>query len=265
MGSQILFFMKNKCDLGNPAAVATASEGQSFASYVQNRSNRNAWITTGSVDANNTTFTMDLGDTRTIAEILLVKHNFKAFTIKYWNGSAYVNFATPIAETVNTKATSWYTVTPVQTQKIQIVITGTMVANSDKFLYQLILTERIGKLQGWPVIERPSLSKNRKANVMLSGKTSLAQNVGGFSCELRVDQWNIDADLTVVERLFDYQEGFLVWLCGGDDTQFAHKRQGYRLEDVFTMRCVNDYSPAWVNGQYRTGLQISMKLAEVTD
>ncbi len=265
MSEQILFLQKNEADFSKSWVTATASEGNDYANRVLNRSNLSAWITTGSTDASLTTLTIDMVDARAITDIILIKHNFKNFTVKYWDGATYQPFSPAISETTNTAASNSYEVTQVSTSKIQITVNGTMVVDDDKYLFQFIASKRIGQLAGWPVIKNPLLERNKKSTKMLSGKLNIAENIGKFSCELTVKEWTSSADLTIVEALFNSPEGFLVWLCGGSESQFASTRQGYRHEDIFLMKCVNDYEPEYVEGQYLRGLDIKIKLAEVID
>jgi hypothetical protein len=260
---QIIFFKKSKCDFERTEVVASASEGDLYASNALNRNNTSAWLTTGSTDASLTTFEVDFQEVRDITDILLIKHNFKNFTVKYWNGSSFVAFSTPISETVNTAETTHYTRAVVSTQKLQITVNGTMVANSDKYMYQFIATEQIGQLNAWPVIKKPELSRNRIKNQMLSGKFNVVENVGDFSCSLYVKALSSDADLTIIETLYSSTEGFLVWLCGGSETQFKTVRQGYRLEDLYLMKCLNEYLPEYYKGLYNSAIGIELKLQEV--
>ena len=265
MGSQIIFFEKNKADYSNTSVVATASQGNEYAPYVLNRSNESAWMTTGSVDADNTTLEIDFNDLRTISDLILIKHNFKSFTIQYWDGDAWQNFSTPISENACNKSTSYYQFTPVGVLKIRITIYGTQVANSDKYLFQVITTVRLGQLEGWPVIKGARHNKNRKTSSMLSGKSMVVDNVGGFECQLAVKEWRLANDIALIELLQESSSGFLVWLCGGEENQFFSRVQGYRAEDVFLMKCKSDYSPEFAAGMYRRGLVLKIDLVEVTD
>src|SRR5688500_2818941 len=133
MSGQIIFFRKSKADFSYDNVSATASEGASYAEYVLNRSNLSAWLTTGSVDANNTTLTIDFSEDRVVSDILLLKHNFKAFTVKLWDGSTYQDFSPAISETTNTDSSNYYEVTSQETSRIQITITGTQTPDEDKY------------------------------------------------------------------------------------------------------------------------------------
>jgi hypothetical protein len=265
MASQIIFFNKSAADFSNPNVSATASQGSAYASKALNRDMFTAWITTGSVDADNTTYEVDFVDQRTITDIILNKMNFKSYTIKYWSGSAWVDFATPVDIANNTQTTRRHQVQSVDTKKLQIMIRGTMVPNSDKYMYQVIATTLLGQLAGWPVIDDPTHDQNKKNTLMLSGKRNIVSNVGGFSTTLKVREWRNAADLALMQTLFAMNRGFLVWLCGGDETQFFTPLKGYRLEDIPLMRCADDWRPQWADGMYARGVEFKMKLVEVID
>src|SRR4051812_33469430 len=106
MAQQICVFKKNLIDLSNTNGVLTVTDatatnnGQTFVDFIRNRNNSSAWLTTGSNDAANTQIDVDLGETRDITDIILVKHNWKAYTIKYsTDGVSYSDFTSAIAPT----------------------------------------------------------------------------------------------------------------------------------------------------------------------
>jgi len=264
MAEQIIFFNKNQADISDESVVATASQGDDYTDYALNRKNDSAWITTGSVDSDNTYFEIDYVDEKTITDILLIKHNFKAFTIQYYDGS-YKDFSTPINETNNTDDSTHFTFNSVSTTKIKLIVTGTQTADQDKYLYQFISTTQIGQLNAYPEIKQPTLSRNRKKQKMLSGKLNILESVGAFSTTLKVKVLSSDADLTIIENLYSANEGFLVWLCGGDESQFKNERMGYRMEDIYLMKCVDEWTPEYYKGMYQRGMKIDIKLGEVVD
>ena len=263
MAGQIIFFEKNKADIGQPNIAATASQGTDYAAYALNRNPFSAWVTTGSVDADNTTWEVDLVDPVFITNILIARHNFKSYKIEYWDSAAWQTFPTAIDETTNTETTNRHSFTSTEVFKLRITIRGTQTANDDKYLYQFIATDLIGQLSGWPIIKSPTISKNKQNAKMLSGRVAVAENIGAFACTLAVANWKLDADLDIVEELYASQDGFLVWLSGGVESQFSSLREGYRKRDIFLMKCVDEYAPEFVDGLYKTGLKLDIKLAEV--
>lgn len=273
MAKQTRFFKKNVIDLSIASVTLTVTDavaynnGQSIIDFIRNRNNASAWLTTESTDAANTEILCEFGVGRDITDILLVKHNWKAFTIQYWNGSSWTDFSTPIAETSNDQDTSHFEFTRVETEKIKIVITGCQVVDADKELYQLIITEKIGAgiLEGWPMIKNPTHDRNKKVTKMLSGKISLLENVGGFMAELEVSNWKSAADIAIVEDIYFRREGVLMWISGGDEDQFTYAAMGYRKEDIYLVRPVNNYEPEWFKGVYTNGLKINIKFQEAID
>lgn len=263
MSSQITFFEKNRGDRTNPNVTANASEGFDSAAFALSNTRLNAWVTSGSVDANNTTWSVDYADKRDLSEIILVKHNFRSFKVQWWDGAAYQDFTPAINETSNTSSVNRYSVSQVSTSNVRVTVYGTQTANSEKFLYQFIASSLIGRLNGWPIISNLVYSKNKRDLQVLSGKHVIAQNVGAVSFNLSVKEWKDPADLTIMETLAGSSEGFLVWLCGGDEAQFSSKRLGYRLEDFFLMKVQNEYSPDFAEGGYTRGLKISFDFVEV--
>lgn len=263
--AKVLFLKKNRIDAEYTLPVLTASEGTATIENVRDRSNRTAWQTVGSTDASGTTVLVEFGETRRLTDILLIRHNFKAYTIQYYDDDAlaYANFSTPISETVNTDETTLHQFTAINTTKILLTISGTQVANAEKTLYQFIATERLGRLAGWPQIKKPRIGREVKTSKMLSGKSNVVESVGFYSVRLSVTNWSSDADLAIVESLYDSNEGFLIYPSGGNEAQFSSVRQGYRLEDIFLVRCTNDYNPEFVGGFYRTGLKLDIDFTEV--
>ncbi len=263
MSGQIIFFDKSKADLDAPNCVATASQGVGFEALARNRSNETAWMTSGSVDADNTTYTMDLVDMFSIDSILLILHNFKSYTLKYWDGAAYQNFSTTIAPTTNILATTYHTFNAVDTTKIQLTILGTMTANSDKTLAQFIITKKIAQLNGWPQIKSPVHDKNLVASRMVSGKNNISKNLIGFSTDLEVVTLSDSTDLSTIDQLYFSGNSFLVWLCGGSETQFRTAARGMRLRDIYLMECANKWTPEPYAGLYGIGYKTKIQLVEV--
>lgn len=269
MSQQIKFFEKSKADLSNSNCSITVTDavatntGQAFVDYVRNRNNFSAWMTTGSTDAADTTLEIDFVDEWTIGEILLIGHNFKAFTIKY-DDSGWTDFTAAINETTNSDSTTHFSVTPVETSKIQIIITGCQVVDAEKVLKQLIITKKLGtgQFEGWPMMRKPVISTNRRISKMLSGKVNVTEGVEAYSVDLNVRNWSSDTDLTILETIYFKRQGVLVWPCGGDADQFGSERKAYKLEDIFLMRPINEWSPEWYKGIYTSGMKINMKLSE---
>lgn len=277
MPQQIRVFEKNIIDIDSSDVIISVTDsvaidrGQDVVNTIRNRKNDSAWVTTGSTDAANTTIEVDWVTGRDVTNIILVKHNFKTYTIKYWDGDSWEDFSTPInvsdSMIANIDDTTIHQFNKIEISKIQIVIYATKEVDHDKRLFQLIVTEGIGtgQLNGWPIIENPMVSSNKKVAPMLSGKVSVTDSLGFFSFQLKVASWRDDHDLSIVESVYFKRRGVLIWLSGGDEDQFSSKRIGYRKEDFYLVRPVNEYSPEWRDGYYWSGLNINVNFVEAID
>lgn len=268
MSNNIQFFKKNKIDLDVTQVVITATDdvatdnGQASADLLRNRNNTSGWMTTDSDDTATTTLEANMVNQNDIDNIILVNHNFKEFTIQYWNGLSYVNFSPTINQTTNAETTSRFSFTKVTTSKIKITITATQTANADKRMTQLIITELLGTFNMQPEI-KPEIDKNRKVTKYLSGKKNIARSLESFTVDFAMKNVINSADLSLVETLYDSYFGFLVWLCGGTQDQYLFQRRGYRLEDIFLMNVANEYSPQYEESRYSNGIKVDLRLVEV--
>lgn len=267
MSGQVIFFDKNLLDLSIASVQITVTDsvavndGSAAVDFLRNRSNSSAWITTGSNDTANTTLLANWIDYELVDSIMLVKHNFKNFTVEGFSGMAWEPILT---ETNNTKTTTFIETTLPLISQIRIVVYETMVADDDKEMYQLIATKKlgVGRLEGFPLIKSPRLDTRKKISKMLSGKINIMESLGSFSCKLSVENWKSDVDLSIVESIYLNRSGVLMSLSGFREEQFSSSRYGYRDEDIFFVRPKNDWRPEWYAGVYSLGMKVDMDLEE---
>ncbi len=264
----IRFFRKSVFDADNTLASVdmtdsvAANDGSAFTDLMRNRDNLSGWGTTDSSDAGLTTMVIDLGDTRDMDAIILAEHNLKSFTLKNGDGTTWNNFSTTIAPTDNTESTTYHSFDSTTATHLQLIMNSTQVVDADKFIRQFIVTEQIGELTIQPEIQ-PEWDKSRKVTKYLSGKSHITKSVGAFRCRIRMGVVSNDADLTLIETLFNAYDGFLVWPCGGDVAQFETIREGYRLQDIFLMDLINDYAPQFNDSRWNHGIPIDLRLVEI--
>lgn len=269
MAQQVKFYEKNLIDVDVSGVTITVTDatatnnGQDFVDFLRNRNNDTFWATTDSNDAANTQIDIDTGELNEIDRIILVKHNFGAFTIQYWDGGAFVDFSTPINETTNTDSTTEFVFNQVQTDQIRIIITGTQVADEDKNLHQLLICKSIGQLEGYPQIRKPTISQNKSSTTLLSGKQYIATQRGSFSVDMQVRNYNIDADIDIFETIYFSLRGVLVWINAGDDAQFSRTHRGFRGEDIYLMSPRDEYRPEHYKFCYQLGIKFKVRLVEV--
>lgn len=265
---QIIFLRKNHLDADriNPVITITDSvasnTGQNSVFQLRNRNNISGWSTTGSDDTANTEILSEFGDLLNIDFIEIIRHNFKDYLIEWkdvtdaWN--TYVNV------TNNTEITNIHSLTSaVNARAIRITVYATQVADADKTLRQLIITEKIHVFEGWPVIKNPTFSRNRKVNRMLSGKVNVSDTRGAFSCELEINISTSANDLEIHQNLYERREGVLMLISGENESQFKAAKKNYANEDIVLVSPIDEYQNPFAKGIYSTGIKVKMKLAEV--
>jgi hypothetical protein len=68
--------------------------------------------------------------------------------------------------------------------------------------------------------------------------------------------------MLILDRMFESVNGFGVWLCGGDESQFPMRIPGFRLQDYYNMNCANDFDGEWNDGFFAHGQATDVTLVE---
>lgn len=283
MSEQIKLLRKNILDLDNPNASImvtdnTASDdGAGFIDFLRNRKNSSGWATADSNDAALTQLDFFFGDTEFVSQIILVAHNFKNYTIQYLDidTSTFVDFSTPANVINNTVDVTSHDFDRVQTKQIRLIIQNTIDVDDDKIMSQVVISEGIlagnilsetptvkNQLEGWPVIKKPRHGTIKKVLKMDSGRIHLVEQNGAFSCQLTVKVTSISEDLFMFQDIYDQREGVLLWITGGDESQFNANLRGYRNRDIFLVRPTKDYENEFYKGQYQNGTIVKLSLTE---
>ncbi len=268
MSQQIRFFNKNFFDYAEDNTTITATddvatnEGQAFVNLMRDRRNTTGWKTSGSSDAANCSLLFEFGDPKQCDTLVITNTNLKSYVLETFNGTTWSTLSTV---TDNEKDTIFLQFTELYIYKLRITINSTIVTDADKYISQVILTSKIGpgQFETWPQIKRPEHDTNKKVSQMLSGKMSVNEGVGGFNCRLEIRYLKSEADLDLIEQLYYHKAGFLVYLSGGDESQFSSRRKGYRNIDLYLMRFTDNYRPEWVKSIYVNGMKLKMMLKEV--
>lgn len=270
----IKFLDKNRALLKDGGSASVTS-GDVVSDFMIDSNPITYWNSVGSTDLTTENLIFSF-NSRSISRILLVDHNFKQFTIQYWNGSAYVNFSSvyamtgavqsSISETVNTNTTNYYEFTPVTTALIKVAVLKTQSANDEKYLNQFIATTELGTLSGYPDVDKMTLSNNFIENKMLSGKSNIVTGYSAFSCLLNFARYpaSLSSDLDLIFTLFDRQDPFLLWLCGGrsGSTYFKYQTRGFRTRDVFQCKVNKDLPVGYYKNLYTSSLEMKLSIIE---
>lgn len=267
----IKFLYKNYADIDNASCLVSVTTNSAHRNNLRDRKTYTRWTSSGSNDATTETITIDFGASYAIDRLLLVKNNFKAFTVQYWNGSAWTDFASvvtkegtqaTVTETTNTKTTNYYEFTEVTTDQIKVTITTTQTANAEKYVGEVIATKEVGTLTGYPV-QTLGFEKNQIKKETLGGRPKFSILDESFSTTFDFTNYPTAADHTIIQTLWDGNEEFLIYPCGGNAAQFRFSRKGSRLEDVFLVWFDSAFEPNFTSNVYTLGLNYQIKLVEV--
>lgn len=244
--------------------VAT-DNGQDIVNFMRNRNLTSSWLTTDSTDAAGTIVEAIIADSATVTDIFIIGHNFKDFDVQYWDGVAWVNF-----ESVTNNTSDFYHfshASSVITIKVRVVVNSTIIADSDKKITRLVITDKIesGQFISWPEIQKPTQGNIRKDSVMLSGKHFISGTQGSFSVKLKWKGITDQADVDIIEKMFLSRKAFMIWLSGGSEEQFRFKLTGYRKQDLYIVKPSKNYINEYYKGIYSLMLPQSIDLVEVVD
>lgn len=268
----IKFLRKNRGDIDDENASASVSSGTATRTYARNRKRYLRWESSGSDDLTTETYELNFGDSYDIDRLILNRHNFKAFTVEYWNGAAWTDFANvvtkegtqaTVTETVNTKTTSYYEFDSVNTEKIRLSIDTTQTVDAEKYIYELIATEEIGTLVGYPIYSG-TFAKRRALKQAFTGRQ--AQSIMGESYRgsLAFNFYPVEADHLVIKELWELDKEFLIYPCGANEDQFRYTTMiGNRLRDIFLVNFISDLTPIYERNVYINALNYSVNLSEV--
>ena len=272
VSGQIKFFYKNYGDIDNENGSATVSTGTASRNYARSRKRYLKWQSSGSDDLTTETYQLDFGSSYDVDRVIIKKHNFKAFTIKYWNGASWTHFAnvvtaegtqTNITETTNTKTTNYYEFDSVSTEKILISVDTTQTVDAEKYAYEVIASKEFGTFVGYPVYSG-KFNKERASKKHFTGTVSQTIFGENFNCNLNFVTYPSESDHELIKDLWEYGKEFLIYPCGADADQYRFSDMiGNRLEDLFLVTFTGDLSPDYEKNVYQLGLNYRVSFAEV--
>lgn len=268
----IKFFKKNYADIDNDGATASVSSGGDTRDAIRDRRRHTRWESAESDDLTAETVTIDFGDDPiTIDRLILRRHNWKAFNVQYWNGSAWTHFAnvvtkegtqTNITETVSTKSTSYYEFTAVSAYKVRCTVTTTQTVDAEKYLYELVITEEIGTLTGYPV-HQADIQTTKQTKQSPGGRLKFTLFDEIYSSTLTFVNYGVAADHAIIKTLYEIDAEFLIWPCGGNEAQFRFPTAPHRLQDIYLVSISSGYAPNYTQNVYVLGLNYTIGLTEV--
>ena len=271
----IKFFDQNIVDSQTDATV-TASTGVSSANFILDRNKYTVWRSSGSSDITIETLEIELTVFDFFDRLFLVNHNFKSYTVKYWSGSAWVDFVnvtglngislSNISESNYSVSSSYYEFDQVLTSKILITIQTTQIPNAEKYLNTFVIAPELGTLIGFPIVKTVTKNKNIRKAKLLNGRVFVNKSIETmkFSIDFKNYPPGLDNDLNLTRVLFERDDSFFVWLCGGREgtPYFKYQLPGFRIEDLIQMQVTNVFNDKYRNNFYNGVINLKLRLEE---
>lgn len=216
------------------------------------------WLSQGSSDLVTEYINIVFNTAQTINRLVLLNMNWKNFHIMYWDGSSWLDFqnvytlsTTPagavygtavygtdvyseaVADSANADSSRYFEFDTVSTTTIRIEINTTIVANAEKYLYELYIGAEIGTF----VQDLTSAPCSVQAVRSDTNATYVKKSNGGEIKYERSDKWAAKfalkqvlntADQTIVNTMFD-QGQFAILPCGA----VPYTQRGMRLIDFY--------------------------------
>jgi V8-like Glu-specific endopeptidase len=268
----IKFFKQSK----NLDATAVSSvSGSATVDRLLDSHRETYWRSSGSDDTTTEEIEITFSSTVTIDRLLILDFNGKGFNVMYNDGGVYTHFASVtdmdgsqsnITRTDYAKDSYYAEFTPVSTDKIRIQITTTQTTDVEKYINQVIASEEIATLVGYPDVKKIEVDRNNRSKKTISGKYSIQKSLETFSVDLSFKNYPsseiYNADIDAMMALHDMENPFLIWACGGrsGSPYFNYTIRGFRLKDVIQVQISKKYSLAYVKNIYTS----SIDLASVT-
>jgi hypothetical protein len=268
----VKFFEKNY-SLFKDGATASASSNEDAVNYLLDTNVYTRWESVGSNDVTVETITITLNESKTIDRLLLLEMNLKDYDVKYHNGAMFVAFTnvvgvnglakSGITETAQALPSYYYEFDSVTTDQIQITMNTTQTANDEKYINGVVVTEEIGTLEGFPRV-KPSSSRNETKVKTLSRKYIVQKTYETSEIRITFKTHPFQNDLDIIETLFNREDTFLVYPCGGrtGTDYFKIEQINWRLKDIYNMQIINKLKNEFEKGVYTIGFNKTISMVE---
>jgi len=129
-----------------------------------------------------------------------------------------------------------------------------------------VISNEIGTLQGYPIVKDATKDRKLRKSILLNGRSFITKSleVMRFTIDFKNYPPGLEDDLNLVYSLFDRDENFLTWLCGGrsGDPYFKYQLRGFRAEDLIETQVVNIFKDSYRNNYYNGVVKLKLSLEE---
>lgn len=268
----VKFFDKNFA-LFRDGATATATSNEDSVNLLLDISRYTQWESIGSNDITTEKVIITFNSPKTMDTLFLVDMNLKNFEVKYDNGGVFEDFTnvfsvnneskSSVSETDYNRDTAFYQFDEITTSSIEITMNTTQTANEDKFITQVIASKEIGTLQGFPRVQ-PESNRNETRAKALSRRLLIQKTYETNRIRMNFKTHPFQNDLDIIENLFDREEPFLVYPCGGrtGSPYFKVEQKNWLLRDVYNVQLMGKLKNEFEKGVYSLGFNKTIMMEE---
>jgi hypothetical protein len=266
-------FFKRSTALFTNGTTATSDYASASANNILTNRQLVYSVSVGADDDTTTvTWTISYNKTVAIDRIFLNRINFKEFTVQYWSGVIWADFsavigldgslAGGISETDFADETAYYEFDAINTTSIQITATKTQTADQEKIIYNLFTTEELGTLEYFPQIPVIETTRNPRESEGLGGLMNSQKSYEVVSFNIDFVNYPSQADYDLARTLYNSDDSFLVWLCGGrrGSGYFRYNIEGYGLSHIYNMQTTGKMGQGYPNNIYVNAPEFSIAL-----
>jgi len=251
-------FFSDNIALVNLGGSATASSAQEDAGEAFNGRRMFGWMSFGEADDTKTAFLeRDFGGSLYGDTLVIANHNLKPPFVVKINGELLISFTEQTQQGFS--VISFPHREDIQTLRIEA--SKTMTANEEKQIGEVMLLSYLGQF-AHPQPLKNTLASEQGDLTLQNGRHFI------FNCgqawNFSIDVFALEqADINLLEKLWDSGTPFYMWPCGGHKEQFQYHFHPYLFDDFFKVSFTGSRKPNLKENLYWTGLRDSVKLVEV--
>lgn len=255
----ISFYEKSFIDIDEMSVTVTASSNDIYSFKLRDRRKTTFWLSSNSNDLTTETLICDFGSIKSLDFIGFVLFNFKNFRIYYDVLGTWTLLETITNNAIETIFKAYPTFI---TQKIKIEIDTTFVTNEQKKLTELIISQKLGTLEGTPDL-KVTLDKNKVIKNLLRGKIKVIDNDEVIDLTFDFETYPNQNDTQLIQSLIDRFNPFYITLTDGQENLFTYKLKGFLDSDIRLYTVVSKFTPEYWKNVFTLAPSFSVSFSEV--
>lgn len=195
------------------------------------------------------------------------RDKFKLENFSTFSGVPSANFLQRTLTATNiTDSTTYFSFPSTRVQDVLIEVTETQTVDGRKRLSSLIVTSEVGTFEGFPQIKK-NHNRNTKKFTALSGRAIIRSGRKNLNVSLSFKAFSSISDIGLVETIFDYEDSFLIWLCGGvsGSPNFSITLDAYGIDDIYLVKSSLPLKTTYLNSVTTNPVVASLSLIETAN